>query len=387
MPAKQVLQKKGGRAKTAPKRVPPAISASEDEGGPSLQDLAAKIAALEQAKATKCKRDEVATPMASATPKRTRAAARKKELWGLYARLAQLHESDDDADDQQAHDNLQAQGKVMTRSSTAMGELTAPQGEGDPDKGQQGPVMAAAPQQPVGGGSRVTGGWTQPTPDVVAAGSHLGVRGPGFLMEWGPSGPSTCRGGDSIREREPATLLEWAPHSPAMDLPRVYMEHSLPLGDHLLQAKEAKIWRGEYVEMFTLLFRDVEVKASVRDDPRELEKIRHKQVDKNFDNWLSAYTIYMGVVFQAYPDQGSVLVKYQDVIHHAYKEYNGATWLCYDELFQARAALDLTLPWDWGIKSCGPNAWGQLGLLWAGLMGFTYLSLVRISSWLICRRV
>ncbi|KAL8211665.1 UNVERIFIED_CONTAM: hypothetical protein K2H54_006337 [Gekko kuhli] len=53
--------------------------------------------------------------------------------------------------------------------------------------------------------------------------------------------------------------------------------------------------------MFTLLFRDVEVKTNVRDDPRELEKIRQMQIDNNFDNWLSAYTIYMAVVLQAYP--------------------------------------------------------------------------------------
>ncbi|KAL8206922.1 UNVERIFIED_CONTAM: hypothetical protein K2H54_035262 [Gekko kuhli] len=92
MPAKKVLQKKGGRAKIVPKRVPLAISSSEDEGGPSLQDLAAKIAALEWDKAAKHKRDELATMMAAAAPKHTKAEVRKQELWALYAQLAQLHE-------------------------------------------------------------------------------------------------------------------------------------------------------------------------------------------------------------------------------------------------------------------------------------------------------
>ncbi|KAL8172610.1 UNVERIFIED_CONTAM: hypothetical protein K2H54_002906 [Gekko kuhli] len=233
-----------GWAKATPKRVLPAISSSEEEGGPSLQDLAAKIAALEWAKATKHKRDEVATPMAAATPKRTRAAAHKQELRALYAQLAQLHESDDDGDDQQA--------------------------------------------------------WVEETTQS----------------------------------------------SMVMDLPHVYMACSQPLGDHLLRATKAKIGRGEYAEMFTLLFRDVEVKASIRDDPRELEKIWYMQVDKNFDNWLLAYTIYMGVVLQAYPDRGSALVEYQDLIHRAYKEYSGAARLRCDELFHVQAALDPTLPWD-----------------------------------------
>ncbi|KAL8185422.1 UNVERIFIED_CONTAM: hypothetical protein K2H54_051196 [Gekko kuhli] len=166
---------------------------------PCLQDLAAKIAALERAKATKHKRDKVVTPMVATAPRHTRATARKQEFQALYAQLAQLHESDED--------------------------------DGETSK------------------------------------------------------------------------------------------HTM----------KAKIWWEEYVEMFTLLFRDVEVKASVK----ELEKIQRMQVDKNFDNWLSVYTVYMGEVLQAYPDRGSVLVKYQDLIHCSYKEYNGAALLCYDELFRA----------------------------------------------------
>ncbi|KAL8185445.1 UNVERIFIED_CONTAM: hypothetical protein K2H54_051914 [Gekko kuhli] len=92
--------------------------------------------------------------------------------------------------------------------------------------------------------------------------------------------------------------------------------------------------------MFTLLFRDVEVKASVRDDPREFEKIQQMQIDKNFDNWLSAYTIYMGVVMQVHRGHSSELVKYLDLIHRAYKEYSGAAWLCYNERFHSQEALD-----------------------------------------------
>ncbi|KAL8172838.1 UNVERIFIED_CONTAM: hypothetical protein K2H54_027035 [Gekko kuhli] len=65
---------------------------------------------------------------------------------------------------------------------------------------------------------------------------------------------------------------------------------------------------------------DAEVKASMRDDPRELEKIKWMQIDKNFDNWLTACTLYMGVVMQVHSGQGPALVKYQDLVHRAYKE-------------------------------------------------------------------
>ncbi|KAL8190388.1 UNVERIFIED_CONTAM: hypothetical protein K2H54_051970 [Gekko kuhli] len=61
MPAKKT-RKEGGLARKAPRWVPLAISSSEDEGGSSLQDLGAKIEALDQAKVEKQKYVEVPEP-------------------------------------------------------------------------------------------------------------------------------------------------------------------------------------------------------------------------------------------------------------------------------------------------------------------------------------
>lgn len=135
-------------------------------------------------------------------------------------------------------------------------------------------------------------------------------------------------------------------NTPAAGLPYAYMEQSLPLGNHLLPATKIKIWHGEYVDIFTLLFRDVELKPGAKDDPRELEKIKWQQVDKNFTNLLSAYNIYMGVVLQVQPELGSAVAKYLDLIHRAYREYAGAAWLQYDEMFRTCAAMDSSLSWD-----------------------------------------
>ncbi|KAL8212509.1 UNVERIFIED_CONTAM: hypothetical protein K2H54_049418 [Gekko kuhli] len=132
--------------------------------------------------------------------------------------------------------------------------------------------------------------------------------------------------------------------------------------------------------MFTLLIKDVELKASVRDDPRELEKIKRMQIDKNFDNWLSAYTIYMGVILQAYPGQGSALVKYQDLIHRTYSEYSGAAWLCYDEWFHSRVAW---IPHYHGIESTinsGHSAWAPPGQLQAGYGTRMEVTVITVSS-------
>ncbi|KAL8221657.1 UNVERIFIED_CONTAM: hypothetical protein K2H54_073610 [Gekko kuhli] len=110
----------------------------------------------------------------------------------------------------------------------------------------------------------------------------------------------------AARKRELRVLYSWLAQLQELD-----EEDNVQLvmgGDHLLQATKAKIWRGEYVDMFTLLFRDVELKASMWDDPRELEKIKRMQIDKNFDNWLSAYTIYMGWYYRLIQTVGHCLL-------------------------------------------------------------------------------
>ncbi|KAL8203273.1 UNVERIFIED_CONTAM: hypothetical protein K2H54_046939 [Gekko kuhli] len=76
--------------------MPPVISSSEDEGGPSLQDQAAKIEALERTKVEKQKHAEVGTSMVATPPGGARAAVCKWERQALYARLAQLQESEDE---------------------------------------------------------------------------------------------------------------------------------------------------------------------------------------------------------------------------------------------------------------------------------------------------
>ncbi|KAL8211672.1 UNVERIFIED_CONTAM: hypothetical protein K2H54_008522 [Gekko kuhli] len=83
-----------------PKQVLLAILFSEDVGGPSLQDLLAKIETLEKTKAEKWKKGEPGTSGAATLLKQTRSAAHERELRALYVRLAQLQESNDEEDTQ-----------------------------------------------------------------------------------------------------------------------------------------------------------------------------------------------------------------------------------------------------------------------------------------------
>ncbi|XP_053167389.1 uncharacterized protein LOC128351680 isoform X3 [Hemicordylus capensis] len=120
----------------------------------------------------------------------------------------------------------------------------------------------------------------------------------------------------------------------------------LPLGGHLLPSTKEKILKGEYVDIFSLLFREPEVKHKEGESCKEHEATKRKPVEKTWNNWLSGFTIYMGVIVQAQPARAPSLLKYMDIIHRAVSDFAGSSWIRYDESFRMRAALDPTLPWD-----------------------------------------
>ncbi|KAL8221088.1 UNVERIFIED_CONTAM: hypothetical protein K2H54_058770 [Gekko kuhli] len=324
--------------------------------------------------------------------KHTRAAARKRELRVLYSRLAQLQDSDEEDDVQ-----LVTGDETLTVPQ-GLGKLPTLQGVNFADEAQHGLTQGSVPDTEAGSTGVATGGqgpwvlarvaeapqpgragaedvgqvWrglgpSLPTPKTQRAlpATATPVAEGGKVPSWagGPlDQPSLA--GEVCRETT-GQAPSWVGDTinPAADLPHKNMKRSLPLGDNLLQAIKTKIWRGEYVDMFTLLFRDVELKANMRDDPWELEKIKRMQIDKNFDNWLSAYTVYMGVVLQAYSDRGARLVEYLNLIHRTYKAYAGAGWLQYDEFFHSQAALDPSLPLDRDHEQLSSRCFGSTGVV------------------------
>ncbi|XP_061478885.1 uncharacterized protein LOC133383035 isoform X2 [Rhineura floridana] len=53
---------------------------------------------------------------------------------------------------------------------------------------------------------------------------------------------------------------------------------SLPLGDHCLQTTKEKVWREEYIDIFTLLFHEAEVKPKETGDSKDKEAAKKKRV-------------------------------------------------------------------------------------------------------------
>lgn len=68
--------------------------------------------------------------------------------------------------------------------------------------------------------------------------------------------------------------------SPAASPPYTYMKQLLSLGDHLDGHYEKRSAMKNILACLQLLFRGVEVKEGAKDNPRQLERIRHRQMNK-----------------------------------------------------------------------------------------------------------
>ncbi|XP_073431742.1 uncharacterized protein [Dendrobates tinctorius] len=129
----------------------------------------------------------------------------------------------------------------------------------------------------------------------------------------------------------------------------VYVCFEGPLGAHLKQEVRERIWKGEYVEIFSLLpLERFNLDRSRRDDSKkeDEEKRRFRLIPRTFSNWLQAFAILANVIGEKSPKNCSPLFCYMDIIGEAYRVYGGQRWLRYDEQFCQRKAVRPNIRWD-----------------------------------------
>lgn len=99
---------------------------------------------------------------------------------------------------------------------------------------------------------------------------------------------------------------------------------SAPLGPHLHPTTKDKIWWGEFLDLFSLLFRKPEPKpwAGFSADSQELNTFKHHKVYHTWDNYLSGYTNFMAGSGQYW--KALALIKYVDIMHRVYKSFLGS---------------------------------------------------------------
>lgn len=107
---------------------------------------------------------------------------------------------------------------------------------------------------------------------------------------------------------------------------KVYVCYEGPLGSHLKAEVRDKIWKGDYVEIFSLLplekFKLDKVKPD-QSKKEEEEKQRYRFIPRMFANWLQAFNILPSVIGEKALENCSALFCYLDSISEAQRVYGG----------------------------------------------------------------
>lgn len=181
--------------------------------------------------------------------------------------------------------------------------------------------------------------------DAVSGGVGRGT--PAGAASGGDSVPVANPGGDKLDK--PVPISDGARgHS--------YLCFEGPLGAHLKMEQREKIWRREYLDIFTLLPLDrfpVErwEKGKEHRKEEDEDRRRYRLIPRTFSNWLQAFSILGSVVGERSPELCSSLFCYMDVVGEAYRVYGGSAWLRYDEQFRQRMSVRPEL--SWGHRDIG----------------------------------
>lgn len=100
-------------------------------------------------------------------------------------------------------------------------------------------------------------------------------------------------------------------------------EVALPLSEHLLPSTRDKILRGKFIDLFNLLYREIEKKDKEELDDKEKEKLQKCKVDRTWANWLLGFFIYAGVISRAQPWRETSLWQYLDIIYKGFSSFSG----------------------------------------------------------------
>ncbi|KAM4747477.1 uncharacterized protein WCC33_005019 [Rhinophrynus dorsalis] len=218
-------------------------------------------------------------------------------------------------------------------------------------------VSTGGPAVVSGAGSGAVGGFSGPVVSGVSPSISVGgvvvagasAVGSGVLP--GGSDAEVSKGGD-----RPVPISDSAKS-------QAYVCFEGPLGAHLKQEVRDKIWKREYIDIFTLLplerFNlDKWEKGKEWRKEEDEDRCRFRLIPRTFGNWLQAFCVLASVIGEKSPEQCSALFCYLDSIWEAHRVYGGVAWLKYDEQFRQRMAVRSSLLWD--HKDIG---------LWLKLMG------------------
>ena len=155
--------------------------------------------------------------------------------------------------------------------------------------------------------------------------------------EVGPAAPS---GGVDFGEGQPASAyVRQCPGEVPAVVKEMGLTRLIPLS-----VKE-RIWRKEYIDIFTLLevrVAGLDLKAE-KDEDKDKKRVR---VERNIANWGQAFRTMACIIIEKFPECAGALWLYEYSIHAAHAKYQGDAWRLYDEGFRQKMQIWPATTWD-----------------------------------------
>ncbi|KAJ1204302.1 hypothetical protein NDU88_008081 [Pleurodeles waltl] len=120
------------------------------------------------------------------------------------------------------------------------------------------------------------------------------------------------------------------------------------LASRISLAVKERIWRREFIDIFTLLEIQVEGLDLTTVDKKEEDRRERNRVrkERNFDNWLDAFRIMACIIVETFPHCAKDLWLYESKIHEAHRQFSGDAWLDYDKGFRLKMQAHPEMEWD-----------------------------------------
>ncbi|KAJ1116835.1 hypothetical protein NDU88_005040 [Pleurodeles waltl] len=120
------------------------------------------------------------------------------------------------------------------------------------------------------------------------------------------------------------------------------------LASRISLAVKERIWRREFIDIFTLLEIQVEGLDLTTVDKKDEDRRERNRVrkERNFDNWLDAFRILACIIVEKFPHCAKDLWLYESKIHEAHRQFSGEAWLDYDKGFRLKMQAHPDMEWD-----------------------------------------
>ncbi|KAJ1185733.1 hypothetical protein NDU88_002520 [Pleurodeles waltl] len=189
---------------------------------------------------------------------------------------------------------------------------TTPERSISPDSGEEGPAPLRSPARPI--------------------------------QAWGAEPTKTAR-----RRRHPTAEGQAPEAYKRGTLGRPYIVARAPgLASLIPLAVKERIWRREFIDIFTLLEIQVEGLDLTTVDKKEEDRRERNRVrkERNFDNWLDAFRIMACIIVEKFPHCAKDLWLYESKIHEAHRQFSREAWLDYGKGFRLKMQAHPDMEWD-----------------------------------------